>query len=225
MTRIFTRGKLEYAFESLTIIYIDIFPIEGVPRKRREMKFRKRLRSEIANDLPEWEGEFMSYKELKKQLKRIAPCHEESKKCGKRPRLATEGGGNLREGTGFMILLDRELEKVNAFFIGKEEEYIIIMKELKNRVASMDCDGDTTQLKMDILNFHREMVSLLHYSVLNFAGYIKIMKKHKKKTASFSHLPFKPTVLQQPFFITDVICKFLKECEAMLNQLFLVKKP
>ncbi|KAF5956811.1 hypothetical protein HYC85_004036 [Camellia sinensis] len=115
------------------------------------MKFGKSLRSEIAETLPEWKGEFISYKELKKQLKLIA--HEEEE-------------GMI----DFIQLLDNELEKVNTFFIDKEEEYIIRIRELKDRVANMESSEDMTQVKLDILEFHGEMVLLLHYSVINFAG-------------------------------------------------------
>ena len=73
------------------------------------MKFGKSLRNEIAKALPEWENKFISYKELKKQLNLIAQ--------------QAEG-----EGFGFISLLDSELEKVNEFFIEKEEEYIIRVK-------------------------------------------------------------------------------------------------
>ena len=75
------------------------------------MKFGKSLRNEIAKALPEWENEFISYKELKKQLKLIA-----QQAAGER--------------IGFITLLDSELEKVNTFFIEKEEEYIIRGKVL-----------------------------------------------------------------------------------------------
>uniref|UniRef100_A0A5B7BJU0 Putative SPX domain-containing protein 1 n=1 Tax=Davidia involucrata TaxID=16924 RepID=A0A5B7BJU0_DAVIN len=197
------------------------------------MKFGKSLRSQIAESLPEWEGEFMSYKELKKRVNQIAPWHEETKRCRKRPRLTTRnmlctGGRNMnimRGGIGFIQLLDSKLEKVNAFFFEKEEEYIIRMKELKDRVANVECSGDMMQVSKDILDFHREIVLLLHYSVLNFTGLMKIIKKHNKKTGSFIHLPSVPRVLQQPFFTTDLIRELLKECDAMLNQLFLVNKP
>ncbi|GFY96968.1 SPX domain-containing protein 1 [Actinidia rufa] len=197
------------------------------------MKFGKSLRNEIAKALSAWENEFISYKELKKQLNLIA-----QQAAGER--------------IGFITLLDSELEKVNKFFIEKEEEYIIRGKELKERVANLESIGDRTQVKLDILEFHREMVLLLQYSVLNFAGkslslsyynieyvayhvpvldprsgticfsgLLKIVKKHNKKTGISISLAFMPMVLQQPFFITDLICKLLKECEVMLNQLFL----
>ncbi|KAI8018891.1 SPX domain-containing protein 1 [Camellia lanceoleosa] len=166
------------------------------------MKFGKSLRSEIAETLPEWKGKFISYKELKKQLKLIA--HEEEE-------------GMI----DFIQLLDNELEKVNTFFIDKEEEYIIRIRELKDRVANMKSSEDMTQVKLDILEFHGEMVLLLHYSVINFAGLLKIVKKHNKKTGTVIWLPFMPKVLQQPFFTSDLICELLKECEVMLNQLFL----
>lgn len=52
--------------------------------------------------MPEWEGECISYKDLKKQLKLMDP-------------------GSRDE--GFKLLLKNEVEKMNDFFSRKEEEY------------------------------------------------------------------------------------------------------
>lgn len=37
-------------------------------------------------------------------------------------------------------------------------------------VANLDVDGDILEVQMHILDFHREMVLLLHYSLTNFTG-------------------------------------------------------
>ncbi|KAK3016690.1 hypothetical protein RJ639_007095 [Escallonia herrerae] len=114
------------------------------------MKFGKDLRNEITEKLPEWEGEFISYKDLKKQLNLIAPWHnEESKRPRKRPKIATddcviteEQNTNLTgEETGFIQLLRDELEKINSFFDDKEEEYVIRLKELRDEVAVLEGSG------------------------------------------------------------------------------------
>ena len=44
------------------------------------------------------------------------------------------------------------------------------MQELKERVVNLESSGDRTRVKLDMLEFHREVVLLLHYRVLNFAG-------------------------------------------------------
>lgn len=67
------------------------------------MKHGKRHRAEIARSLPQWERKFLCYKALKKKLK-------------------------LRQDLGFRYSLGRELDKVNDFFIDKEEDYIILFR-------------------------------------------------------------------------------------------------
>ncbi|KAJ6673199.1 SPX DOMAIN-CONTAINING PROTEIN-RELATED [Salix viminalis] len=62
----------------------------------------------------------------------------------KKPRFAAAeggGGGDCKEGImtkeeiDFIKLLEDELEKFNSFFVEKEEEYIIRLKELQDSVA------------------------------------------------------------------------------------------
>lgn len=72
------------------------------------MKFGKSLRNAIAETVPEWEGEYISYKDLKKQLK-----------------LIVNRSSNTTEDIRFVQLLYSNLNKFQQFFMDKEEEYII----------------------------------------------------------------------------------------------------
>lgn len=101
------------------------------------MKFGKSLSSQIVETLPEWRDKFLSYKDLKKRLKHIADAGA-GERQSKRQR-AGDGGIDgspppppivTPEEAGFVCLLEAELEKFNAFFIEKEEEYIIRQKVL-----------------------------------------------------------------------------------------------
>ncbi|ESR40504.1 SPX domain-containing protein 2 [Citrus sinensis] len=192
------------------------------------MKYGKRLREEIERCLPEWRGEFISYKQLKKQLNLIDPVS----RAKKRSRISIEDllhAGNGRVDVNFMRftqLLDVELHKVNTFYIDKEEDYVIRLKELKNMEANLCCRETMLNLQKSILDFHAEMVCLLHYSVLNSTGFRKIVKKQKKR-ASSSNVQFNsvPRVLDQPFLSTELLYNLMKECEAMLYRLFLAGEP
>jgi hypothetical protein len=53
-----------------------------------------------------------------------------------------------------------------------------------------------------------------------YAGLVKIIKKHDKRTGGLLRLPFIQEVLNQPFFETDVLNNLVKECEVLLNILF-----
>ncbi|KAJ4837672.1 SPX domain-containing protein 2 [Turnera subulata] len=201
------------------------------------MKFGKSLSNQIEETLPEWRDKFLSYKELKKQLKLIEPKGGDGGGGGagassssfarpsKRARLdSAEDGGEpamSREEIDFIKLLEDELEKFNSFFVEKEEEYIIRLKELQDRVAkSKDSCEEIIKIRKEIVDFHGEMVLLENYSALNYTGLVKILKKYDKRTGALIRLPFIQKVLQQPFFTTDLLYRLVKECETMLDRLF-----
>lgn len=174
------------------------------------MKFWKILKSQIEQTLPEWRDQFLSYKDLKKQLKVMCP-----KDALTPPRLDAE------ELNHFLHLLELEIDKFNAFFVDKEEEYIIKWKELQDRVArAVDSNVELMSLGREIVDFHGEMVLLENYTALNYTGLVKIIKKYDKRTGALHRLPFIQDVLNQPFFKIDVLNKLVKECEVILSILF-----
>ncbi|KAL2929577.1 SPX domain-containing protein 2 [Bienertia sinuspersici] len=75
-----------------------------------------------------------------------------------------------KEEVDFLTLLEDELEKFNTFFVEKEEEYIIRLKELQDRVAKAKVCNYEEMLKIrkEIVDFHGEMVLLENYSALNY---------------------------------------------------------
>ncbi|KAK8501340.1 hypothetical protein V6N13_027038 [Hibiscus sabdariffa] len=192
------------------------------------MKFGKSLTNQIEDTLPEWRDKFLSYKELKKKVKLIQRNSDE--RPTKRPRsdgnpgdAVDAGNGDVmsREETDFLMLLEDELEKFNTFFVEKEEEYIIRLKELQDNVAKAN-DSNEKMIKIwkEMVDFHGEMVLLENYSALNYTGLVKILKKYDKRTGALIRLPFIQRVLQQPFCTTDLLYKLVKECEAMLEHVF-----
>ncbi|KAK6941662.1 SPX domain [Dillenia turbinata] len=205
------------------------------------MKFGKSLSNQIEETIPEWRDKFLSYKELKKRLKLIGNPkrerenggedrdYDEEKRPEKRQRVEeeteTEESTMSREEVDFEKLLEAELEKFNTFFVEKEEEYIIRLKELKDRVAkAKDSNEEIMKIRKAIVDFHGEMVLLENYSALNYTGLVKILKKYDKRTGALIRLPFIQKVLQQPFFTTDLLYKLVKACEAMLDSLFPVNE-
>lgn len=118
----------------------------GIIQCTRDMKFWKNLSSLIEETLPEWRDKFLSYKDLKKQLKLIYPKDEAQMPPDKRPRLdldsdpKAEGPDSKTEVTkevdDFVRLLEQEIEKFNGFFVEKEEEYVIRLKVLSLLVFS-----------------------------------------------------------------------------------------
>ncbi|XP_020960821.1 SPX domain-containing protein 2 isoform X1 [Arachis ipaensis] len=207
------------------------------------MKFWKILNNQIEQTLPDWRDKFLSYKDLKKQLKLIAPAKDaDNNPPTKRPRLDGDGAAEdgeqeevAKEVNDFLKLLELEIEKFNAFFVEKEEEYIIKWKELQDRVAkAKDSNVELMSVGREIVDFHGEMVLLENYSALNYTGIfhefnclglVKIIKKYDKRTGALVRLPFIQDVLNQPFFKVDVLNKIVKECEVMLSILFPRNRP
>ncbi|KAL0709799.1 hypothetical protein Bca4012_016777 [Brassica carinata] len=184
------------------------------------MKFGKSLSNQIEQTLPEWRDKFLSYKDLKKRLKLI-----DSSKTGDRPskrlRLDDYSAGMSKEEMSFIQLLEEELEKFNNFFVEKEEEYIIRLKELRDRIGkAKDSKEKMMSIRKEIVDLHGEMVLLENYSALNYTGLVKILKKYDKRTGDLMRLPYIQKVLQQPFYTTDLLYKLIKESEAMLDSFF-----
>lgn len=190
------------------------------------MKFWKSLSNLIEETLPAWRDKFLSYKDLKKQLKLIYPKADDAHP-NKRAR--SDGGGGeasdvTKEVIDFVRLLEDEIEKFNIFFVEKEEEYVIKLKELQDGVAKMDSNEELMKIGREIVDFHGEMILLENYSALNYTGLVKILKKYDKRSGALIRLPFIQKVLQEPFFTTDVLYKLVKECETMLDHLFSMNK-
>lgn len=198
------------------------------------MKFGKSLSNQIEETLPEWRDKFLSYKDLKKKLKLIEPKRSPDSGDGDvraAKRMKMVAGGFEKAMTDkepmseaeveFVNLLEDEIEKFNSFFVEKEEEYIITLKELQDRVAkAKDRNDEIIKIRREIVNFHGEMVLLENYSALNYTGLVKILKKYDKRTGALLRLPFIQKVLQQPFFTTDLLYKLVKECENLIDRLF-----
>ncbi|KAK8602568.1 hypothetical protein V6N13_057800 [Hibiscus sabdariffa] len=200
------------------------------------MKFCKSLSILIEEALPDWRDKFLPYKDLKKQLKLIYPKDGNDKQPIKRPRLDSMDGGDggfkeeenevSKEVMDFVLLLEAEVEKFNAFYVEKEEDYVIKWRELQDRAEKAEAsDGELIEVGREIVDFHGEMVLLENYSALNYTGLVKIIKKYDKRSGALVRLPFIQKVLQQPFYKTDVLNKLVKECEMVLERLFTMNEP
>ncbi|XP_050236231.1 SPX domain-containing protein 3 [Mercurialis annua] len=192
------------------------------------MKFGKRLKQHIQETLPDWRDKFLSYKDLKKLVRLISSA----------PLLSNESTEYGKVEAEFVYLLNSEIDKFNAFFMEQEEDFIIRNKELQHRIeivietwgengrqaSEEKYKEEMSKIRKDIINFHGEMVLLEHYSNINYTGLGKIVKKYDKRTGGLLRLPFIQTVLQQPFFTTDLISKLVKECENTIDGVFPVNE-
>ncbi|KAI9484016.1 MAG: Glycerophosphoryl diester phosphodiesterase family-domain-containing protein [Benjaminiella poitrasii] len=119
------------------------------------MKFGKTL---LANQIPEWSKNYLSYKFLKKEIKAASirlPAQEEE-------------------------VTDRELEKINTLFVHKEaliHRRLWILKEKYNTLHEEESD----ELVLALKETRNQMNKLLWFSELNAKGFRKILKKLDKK--------------------------------------------
>lgn len=85
------------------------------------MKFGKRLQQQIQETLPGWSDKFLSYKRLKKLVRLISSA----------PPLLNGSLDFVKAEAEFVYLLNSEIDKFNAFFMEKEEDFIIKSKVIE----------------------------------------------------------------------------------------------
>eukprot|EP00850_Spirogloea_muscicola_P018526 SM000171S03215 [mRNA] locus=s171:51825:54758:+ [translate_table: standard] len=212
------------------------------------MKFCKLLRSQADYSMPEWRNKFLSYKDLKKRLKSLSSPDCFAKRDQHPKSFLRDGGGKLRKAAApapehcasaspevdeFINLLNVELEKFNNFYLEKEEDFVIRLQDLKEHVehvrskcsqkdmsACEDCAKEIDEVRRAIVAFHGEMVLLKNYSLLNYIGLVKILKKHDKIRGSLLRSPYITNVLRQPFYTTELLSRLVNECEQRLLVVF-----
>ncbi|XP_031741138.1 SPX domain-containing protein 4 isoform X1 [Cucumis sativus] len=234
------------------------------------MKFGKEFKTHLEQTLPEWRDKFLCYKPLKKLLKHypnlpstlypiptnhslnflLPPLHPppvsfddltEAAPC----ETAAASLADLQD--WFVRILNEELEKLNDFYVDKEEEFVIrfqfllsndtrvrLAQELKERIdrvkekssrggvftSENEFSDEMMNIRKDFVAIHGGMVLLKNYSSLNFAGLIKILKKYDKRTGELLRLPYMQLVVRQPFFTTELLTSLVHQCEANLELLF-----
>lgn len=129
----------------------------------------------------------------------------------------------------FFRIFKHEVEKVNAFFLDKQEDFIIEHRQLATRVAQSVKPGAATrsevnQLRRRLTNFHGELVLLENFSTVNYTGFRKILKKHDKKTGSNISRVYLRTVLVTPFFLSDTVRNLVLKTEQLFSQLDTITK-
>ncbi|XP_022133849.1 SPX domain-containing protein 4 [Momordica charantia] len=227
------------------------------------MKFGKEFKTHLEQTLPEWRDKFLCYKPLKKLIKHYpnlpstpAPIPTNHSLNFLLPPLqgrvlfddsvaaaslesvrghCETGAGSLADlQDWFVRILNEELEKLNDFYVDKEEEFVIRFQELKQRIdhvkekssregvftSENEFSEEMMNIRKDFVAIHGGMVLLKNYSSLNFAGLIKILKKYDKRTGELLRLPYMQLVVRQPFFTTELLTSLVHQCEANLELLF-----
>lgn len=214
------------------------------------MKFGKRLRATVDQSYEDWRPMFMSYKDLKKRLnpKSLAddvdskdsesrdPHHEDRDSDHETHPISFDKARSVvavrhaeAHNTAFFARFREEVDKVNDFFLDKQEDYIIEHQQLSAKAHEYCLPGRATRrevmrLRQRLTNFHGELVLLENFSTVNYTGFRKILKKHDKKTGLNMRDIYLKTVLVTPFFLSDTVRKLILTTEAQLARLYSIGK-
>jgi len=129
----------------------------------------------------------------------------------------------------FVKTLNAELQKFNKFFMNAEEDFVIkdsMLERGYREVVNKDgTRAESFTMKKyrksckDFADFHGELVLMEHWVGLNYTALVKILKKHDKRSNLSLRSPFLISVLQQPFYSTDVLSEIITKTEARFRKL------
>ena len=172
------------------------------------MKFGKY----IASQQQEWVGsEYLNYKQLKQLFSSSFDLQT-----------------ILNNKTIFLFALERELEKVNAFYLQKEAQYKARLHSLisKKRIVAKNIVR-LVSLKDALLQFQRDLARLKSYVEVNQQGFHKILKKWDKRSKTATREIYLSRQVQiQPCFnhlvlseLTDSTTTTLAEIDSLIDNL------
>jgi len=138
------------------------------------------------------------------------------------------------ESAGFFDLLEKELDKINKFYLKTEKECAVrhtkLVKQIqiyhynfKKKNILSKLGRHSTSKQMIMLGFqehYRALVLLQNYRVLNFTGFTKIMKKYIK--CSGNSLELKQEILSviedDPFYSSPMLNTLIEQAEDLATE-------
>ncbi|PWY63549.1 ankyrin repeat protein nuc-2 [Aspergillus heteromorphus CBS 117.55] len=179
------------------------------------MKFGKQIQRRQL-DLPEYAASFVNYKALKKLIKQLSatPTIPAQSTTGVTQNVP-EAQATLRANKEvFFFRLEREIEKVNAFYLQKEAEFSLRLKTLVDKkrviqsraVASSKAPANFVALFEGFQQFDGDLNKLQQFVEINETAMSKILKKWDKTSKSrMKELYLHRAVEVQPCFNRDVL--------------------
>jgi SPX domain protein involved in polyphosphate accumulation len=138
---------------------------------------------------------------LQKQVKRL-PFKDQLGQQGTLETLSEEEAN-------FVKALSDTLNQLNEMFLEKEENSVIRVERLEHELAAATAPEQLNSLYKDFVDFHGEVLLLVHWSILAYTATVKILKKHHKRTGLLVKAPQLGDLLSQPFCSTEVSCGLL----------------
>eukprot|EP01116_Phalansterium_solitarium_P006164 TRINITY_DN1846_c0_g1_i3.p1 TRINITY_DN1846_c0_g1~~TRINITY_DN1846_c0_g1_i3.p1 ORF type:complete len:689 (-),score=259.19 TRINITY_DN1846_c0_g1_i3:756-2822(-) len=164
------------------------------------MKFAKRLSQEIRE---EWAQDYISYRKLKRCLKRLKIQRGQKELRVQGPTAAdalVEEASPLLDGSSeprreFRALLDEDAAKVAAFYVRQwgllHQEFLQLYGHPgAPTVFDVIQDAGTQEQREKIKQLYISAMRLRRYSELNAVGFRKIVKKHDKVSGETLSVPF-----------------------------------
>ncbi|KAK3943504.1 ankyrin repeat protein nuc-2 [Diplogelasinospora grovesii] len=188
------------------------------------MKFGKQIQKRQL-EVPEYAASFVNYKALKKLIKKLSATPTLSAQND--PQSALQAALQANKAT-FFFQLERELEKVNAFYLQKEAELKVRLKTLldKKRVLRSRGHGISrrsakfTTLQEGFQQFANDLNKLQQFIEINGTAFSKILKKWDKTSKSKTkELYLSRAVEVQPFFNATVVSELSDQATTSLQEL------
>ncbi|PFH61989.1 hypothetical protein XA68_15531 [Ophiocordyceps unilateralis] len=195
---------------------------------RRIMKFGKHIQKRQL-EIPEYCASFVNYKALKKLIKKLSATPTlPALNDAHRPSAAGDSQAALQANKAtFFFQLERELDKVNAFYLQKEAELKIRLKTLLDKKKVLQTRPDIprrsskfTTLEEGFQQFATDLNKLQQFVDINGTAFSKILKKWDKTSKSKTkELYLSRAVEVQPFFNAPVISELSDQVTTSLQEL------
>ncbi|GAB5588128.1 phosphate system positive regulatory protein pho81 [Umbelopsis nana] len=191
-----------------------------LPTPEWAKQFGKQIQSQ---QFTEWSAHYLDYKGLKKFIKNLL------KSVNDKPSTAVTVSATLPPGVSpeddrskllqsqkaaFFFKLERELEKINNFYLQKENELKVRLRSLVDKKRILQSNGrrlthestSLNSLKEAFNQFEQDLNKIQKYVELNNEGFRKILKKWDKRSkSSTKELYLSRQIDIQPCFNTQVM--------------------
>ncbi|KAH8687818.1 ankyrin repeat protein nuc-2 [Tricladium varicosporioides] len=192
------------------------------------MKFGKQIQKRQL-EVPEYAASFVNYKALKKLIKKLSATPTLlALNDVHRPSIVDSQAALQANKATFFFQLERELEKVNAFYLQKEAELKIRLKTLLDKKKVLQSRGGSTSrlsakfttLEEGFQQFGNDLNKLQQFVEINGTAFSKILKKWDKTSKSKTkELYLSRAVEVQPFFNATVISELSDQATTSLQEL------
>ncbi|KAI8965009.1 SPX domain-containing protein [Daldinia sp. FL1419] len=191
-------------------------------------KFGKQIQKRQL-EVPEYAASFVNYKALKKLIKKLSATPTLSAQNDPRfnPTPVDTQVALQANKAKFFFQLERELEKVNAFYLQKEAELKIRLKTLLDKKRVLQSrqgvsrrSAKFTTLEEGFQQFANDLNKLQQFVEINGTAFSKILKKWDKTSKSKTkELYLSRAVEVQPFFNATVISELSDQATTSLQEL------